>query len=63
MKKYIFVLSILFLSHVNMAFAAEEWGIDGEEKARLTVKVVDIACELSGNCPAKCGEGKRQLGL
>ena len=45
------------------AFAAEEWGIDHEEKARFEAKVVDIACELTGDCPANCGGGKRQLGL
>ena len=45
------------------AFAAEEWGIDHEEKARLTVTVVDIACVLTGDCPENCGGGKRQLGL
>ena len=31
--------------------------------ARLDGKIVDILCELSGDCPANCGEGKRQLGL
>ncbi len=45
------------------ALAAEEWGIEHEEKARLTVTVVDIACELTGDCPENCGGGKRQLGL
>ena len=45
------------------AFAAEEWGIDHEEKARLTATVVDIACVLTGDCPENCGGGKRQLGL
>ncbi|MDD9878716.1 MAG: hypothetical protein OXR84_14875 [Magnetovibrio sp.] len=45
------------------AMAAEEWGIDGEKKARFKAKVVDIACELTGDCPANCGAGKRQLGL
>ncbi len=45
------------------ALAAEEWGIDHEEKARLTVTVVDIVCELTGDCPENCGAGKRQLGL
>ena len=43
--------------------AAEEWGIDGEKKARFEAKVVDVLCELTGNCPANCGSGKRQLGL
>jgi hypothetical protein len=45
------------------ARAAEEWGIDNEQAVRFEAKVVDILCELSGDCPAKCGAGKRQLGL
>ena len=45
------------------ASAADEWGIEFEEKVRFEAKVVDILCELSGNCPANCGGGKRQLGL
>lgn len=45
------------------ANAAEEWGIEGEAKARFEAKVVDIACELTGDCPPECGAGKRQLGL
>ena len=45
------------------ARAAEEWGIEHEKKARFEAKVVDILCELSGDCPANCGGGKRQLGL
>ena len=57
---FFFVLIMVF---VPVANAAEEWGIEGEEKARFEAIVVDIACELSGNCPANCGNGKRQLGL
>ncbi len=45
------------------ALAAENWDIKHEEKARLTVTVVDIVCELTGDCPENCGAGKRQLGL
>ena len=45
------------------AEAAEEWGIDFEKIVRFDAKVVDILCELSGDCPAQCGAGKRQLGL
>ncbi len=45
------------------ARAASEWGIEYEEKSRIDAKVVDILCELSGDCPANCGGGKRQLGL
>lgn len=42
---------------------AKEWGLLGEEKARFDAKVVDLLCELTGDCPADCGAGKRQLGL
>jgi hypothetical protein len=42
---------------------AESWGLLGEEPARFTATVVDILCELTGDCPANCGEGTRHLGL
>jgi hypothetical protein len=42
---------------------AQELGLIGEVKATFSGKVVDILCELSGDCPANCGDGKRQLGI
>lgn len=42
---------------------AKEWGLLGEEKAVFDARVVDVLCELTGDCPANCGDGKRQLGL
>ncbi len=45
------------------ARAAESWGLPGEETVRFEAKVVDLLCELTGDCPADCGAGKRQLGL
>ena len=45
------------------AFAADEYGIANEKAVQVEVTVVDIACTLTGNCPANCGGGKRQLGL
>lgn len=42
---------------------AKSWGLLGEEKAQFSAKVVDILCELTGDCPANCGGGDRQLGL
>lgn len=42
---------------------AESWGLQNEELAVMSGKVVDVLCELSGDCPAKCGDGTRQLGL
>jgi hypothetical protein len=43
--------------------AAQEWGLPGEEVARFDATVVDVLCELTGDCPANCGDGSRQLGL
>ncbi|UUX49743.1 hypothetical protein NUH88_20385 [Nisaea acidiphila] len=51
-----------FLSAGPVA-AAQKWGIDGEMTAQFEAKVVDLLCELNGDCPAGCGAGKRQLGL
>jgi hypothetical protein len=45
------------------AFAAEGWGINHEKVTRVEAKVVDLLCEVTGNCVANCGNGKRQLGL
>ncbi len=42
---------------------AKKWGLTAEEKALFTGKVVDIVCELSGDCPDNCGNGLRQLGI
>ena len=40
------------------------WPLSAEQtKALFKAKVVDILCELSGDCPENCGEGRRQLGL
>ncbi len=45
------------------ARAAEEWGLPDEEVVRFDAKVVDVLCELAGDCPPNCGGGKRQLAL
>ena len=42
---------------------AKEWGLAYEQKSRFDAKVVDILCQLSGDCPADCGGGHRQMGL
>ncbi|WP_282605371.1 hypothetical protein [Pelagibius sp. Alg239-R121] len=51
-----------FLS-AQSANAADEWGIEYEEKARVEAKVVDLLCEVTGDCVEQCGAGTRQLGL
>jgi hypothetical protein len=42
---------------------AEEFGLSGEKKATFSGKVVDVLCELAGDCPANCGDGMRYLGI
>lgn len=42
---------------------AKEWGLRGEEKARFNATVVDVLCELAGDCADNCGDNRRQLGL
>ncbi|KAJ54424.1 hypothetical protein ACMU_18525 [Actibacterium mucosum KCTC 23349] len=42
---------------------ARSWNLYAEQPARFEAQVVDILCELSGNCPDNCGDGRRQLGL
>ncbi|HJP22376.1 MAG: hypothetical protein QF546_03920 [Alphaproteobacteria bacterium] len=54
---------VLLLGLSGTANAANIWGLPAEEKVRFEARVVDILCELSGNCPTRCGAGKRQLGL
>ena len=43
--------------------AAEGWGLPDEEIVRFEAMVVDVRCEITGECPANCGGGDRQLGL
>lgn len=42
---------------------ATSWNLYAEVPARFEARVVDILCELSGDCPEGCGGGARQLGL
>lgn len=42
---------------------AKSWNLAGEEKARFSGKVVDMLCELAGDCADLCGAGARQLGI
>ncbi len=51
------------MTFAGAAQAAQEWGLPEEEVIRFEAQVVDILCELTGDCPDNCGGGARQLGL
>ncbi len=42
---------------------AKTWNLYAEVPAKFDAKVVDVMCEITGDCPADCGAGDRQLGL
>lgn len=64
MKKLLLMAFIAALAHAPVpADAAQGWGLVGEEIVRFDAKVVDVLCELTGDCPSNCGAGSRQLGL
>jgi len=57
------ILVALALLAAPAAEAADSWGLENEKALELRGKVVDLLCELAGDCPAGCGQGKRQLGI
>jgi len=59
--KHLILLALLALPAPILA--AESWGLPEEKPATFNAKVVDMVCQLTGDCPSRCGAGKRQLGL
>ncbi len=57
------IVLVIALAVAAPAQTAEKWGLPNEEVTRFEAKVVDVLCELTGDCPANCGGGKRHLGL
>ena len=56
------IMALLLLGG-GAARAAEVMGLPGEQALKTRAKVVDLLCELTGDCPAECGAGTHQLGL
>ncbi len=52
-----------FAEDFSAGSQASSWGLLGEAPARFEAEVVDVLCQLSGDCPPDCGAGARQLGL
>ncbi|PKP75815.1 MAG: hypothetical protein CVT84_01010 [Alphaproteobacteria bacterium HGW-Alphaproteobacteria-6] len=42
---------------------AKPWGLYAEAPARFTATVSDALCAVTGDCPADCGAGRRQMVL
>lgn len=42
---------------------AKSWNLFAEIPATFEATVVDLLCEVAGNCVENCGDGRRQLGL
>lgn len=69
MKRFAMVVAAICLGGAAVAqdfsqgSEAKSWNLYAEKPARFEAKVVDILCELTGDCAENCGGGKRQLGL
>lgn len=42
---------------------ARSWNLFAESPARFEARVVDVVCEITGNCAENCDDGTRQLAL
>lgn len=42
---------------------AKDFGLNEAVQSTFSAKVVDLLCEVAGNCADNCGDGNRQLGL
>ena len=60
---WVTLLGLLLGSFSSLSYGAKSWGITNEKEAKFSGTVVDITCELTGDCPENCGDGKRQLGI
>ena len=67
MKKLSFTLALiaspLAAQDYSEGSTARSWNLYAEVPARFEAKVVDVLCELTGDCAANCGDGARQLAL
>lgn len=65
--KVLFALALVATPALSQDFSvgsqAESWNLYAESPALFEAKVVDPLCDLTGDCPADCGAGNRQLAL
>lgn len=58
-----FLLTPVSAADFSEGSQAKKWPLKGRELAKFTAKVTDAVCALTGDCPANCGDGKRQMAL
>jgi len=59
----LFAVSPALAQDFSAGSEAKSWNLFAEQPALFEARVVDILCEIAGDCPANCGDGNRQLGL
>ena len=63
------IMAFAFASSVSLAAdfskgsKAKEFGLNEAVQSTFSAKVVDLLCEVAGDCTDNCGDGNRQLGL
>ena len=63
------IMALAFASSVTLAAdfskgsKAKEFGLNEAVQSTFSAKVVDLLCEVAGDCTDNCGDGNRQLGL
>ena len=69
MKKFLIALTIATMPLTATAAdfsansEAKSWNLFAEKPARFEAKVVDLLCEVAGDCANECAGPHRQLGL
>jgi hypothetical protein len=58
-----FSASTTFAEDFTKGSKAKDFGLNEAVQSTFSAKVVDLLCEVAGDCAANCGEGNRQLGL
>lgn len=58
-----FSTSLALAEDFSAGSKAKEFGLEEEVKSTFSAKVVDMVCEIAGDCVDNCGNGNRQLGL
>lgn len=60
---FVIIVSAVLTACATPVGEVQKWGISGAEVGELSGEVVDVLCEVSGNCTDQCGAGTRQLGI